>query len=219
MFREERVQPRLVVVVGVLCKRRKSVMSKQTSFRRASQIHKRLHRRELPQIGRTMEHSQARLTMPLGRITRSRIICRIKIVQLQRLLFTIIKTEKPSPLVALMGQTGTLNKVIANSETESRKTGSTKNDTGKELSSSRAKNLTQKKQSMNGDSQSEENNNANVLNKKDERSIKCNVAVDGCMNWSKDNRKKGMDIVSFTFSSPIRSMTNPQVLRSSHEKN
>ncbi|KAK0598960.1 hypothetical protein LWI29_001095 [Acer saccharum] len=109
------------------------------------------------------------------------------------------------------GPNGTLNKFIANSETESRKTGSTKNDTGKELSSSRAKNLTQKKQSMNGDSRSEENNDAdNVLNKKDERSIKCNVAVDGCMNWSTDNRKKGMDIVSFTFSSPIRSMTDPQ---------
>ncbi|KAK1582838.1 hypothetical protein Q3G72_018737 [Acer saccharum] len=68
------------------------------------------------------------------------------------------------------GPNGTLNKFIANSETESRKTGSTKNDTGKELSSSRAKNLTQKKQSMNGDSRSEENNDAdNVLNKKDER--------------------------------------------------
>ena len=30
------------------------------------------------------------------------------------------------------------------------------------------------------------------------------------MNWSTDNRKKGMDIVSFIFLSPIRSMTDPQ---------
>ncbi|KAL5786741.1 hypothetical protein ACOSQ2_009133 [Xanthoceras sorbifolium] len=108
------------------------------------------------------------------------------------------------------GLNGTLNKVITNSGAGSRKTSSTNNDTGRELSSSRAKNLTQKKQSMNGDSRSEENDADNGLNKKDERSIKCNVAVDGCMNWSADNRKKGMDIVSFTFSSPIRSMPDPQ---------
>ncbi|XP_044483273.1 uncharacterized protein LOC123209344 isoform X2 [Mangifera indica] len=103
-----------------------------------------------------------------------------------------------------------INRVAANAETGSRKTDLTTNNTGNDFSSSKVKNLSQKKQSAIANTQFEESIANNGLNKKDERSVKCNVASEGSMNWGADNRKKGMDIVSFTFSSPIRSMADSQ---------
>lgn len=114
------------------------------------------------------------------------------------------------------GAIGTPNKVITKLENGLRKTGSTKNNAVKEQSSSRGKSLTQKKL-LKEDSSSEGNNTNHALNKKDARSIKCNVAVDGTVNWSGDNRKKGMEIVSFTFSSPIRSSS--QIMEDTNSSN
>ncbi|KAH9689619.1 hypothetical protein KPL70_015567 [Citrus sinensis] len=102
-----------------------------------------------------------------------------------------------------IGPNRTVSKAVANSETGSRRTGLTTNDTRKELSSSKAKNSSQKKQSANADSMSVESTDDEM--KKDERSIKCNIAIEGGMTRATDNRKTGMDVVSFTFSSPIRS--------------
>ncbi|KAL9450339.1 hypothetical protein AB3S75_012138 [Citrus x aurantiifolia] len=102
-----------------------------------------------------------------------------------------------------IGPNRTVSKAVANSETGSRRTGLTTNDTRKELSSSKAKNSSQKKQSANADSMSVESTDNEM--KKDERSIKCNIAIEGGMTRATDNRKTGMDVVSFTFSSPIRS--------------
>lgn len=102
-----------------------------------------------------------------------------------------------------IGPNRTVSKVITNSETVSRRTGLTTNDTRKELSLSKAKHSSQKKQSANGDSLSVDS--ADNEMKKVERSIKCNIAIEGGMNRVADNRKTGMDVVSFTFSSPIRS--------------
>ncbi|KAH9755472.1 ATP-dependent DNA helicase q5 [Citrus sinensis] len=102
-----------------------------------------------------------------------------------------------------IGPNRTVSKAVANSETGSRRTGLTTNDTRKELSSSKAKNSSQKKQSANADSMSVESTDNEM--KKDKRSIKCNIAIEGGMTRAADNRKTGMDVVSFTFSSPIRS--------------
>lgn len=109
-----------------------------------------------------------------------------------------------------IGSQRSVNKAVANSETGSRKTGLTTNNASKELLSCKSKNLSRKKQSANGDSQSEESVVDNEM-KKDEKSIKCNIAIEGYMNWgAADNRKNGMDVVSFTFSSPIRSRSDPE---------
>ncbi|KAD6454455.1 hypothetical protein E3N88_09161 [Mikania micrantha] len=40
-----------------------------------------------------------------------------------------------------------------------------------------------------------------VLVKEKERSVKCNINIEGSSNW---DRKNGMDVVSFTFTSPIK---------------
>ena len=37
-----------------------------------------------------------------------------------------------------------------------------------------------------------------------ERSVKCNITVDGSSNWESADRKNGMNVVSFTFNSPIK---------------
>ncbi|XP_031269437.1 uncharacterized protein LOC116127922 [Pistacia vera] len=109
-----------------------------------------------------------------------------------------------------IGPKRTVNRVVANAETGSRKTGLTTNNTGNNLSSTKGKNLSQKKQSAIVNTHFEVSSADNELNKKDEKSVKCNVAIEGSMNWGVDNRKKGTDVVSFTFSSPIRSMADSQ---------
>ncbi|KAL8209464.1 hypothetical protein R6Q57_006196 [Mikania cordata] len=57
---------------------------------------------------------------------------------------------------------------------------------------SRTKNLSRKKPT---------DDTNNVLVKEKERSVKCNINIQGSSNW---DRKNGMDVVSFTFSSPIK---------------
>ncbi|XP_076927509.1 uncharacterized protein LOC143591079 isoform X2 [Bidens hawaiensis] len=42
---------------------------------------------------------------------------------------------------------------------------------------------------------------SSVVIKEKERSVKCNITIDGSSNW---DRKSGMDVVSFTFTSPIK---------------
>ncbi|KAI3755030.1 hypothetical protein L1987_54823 [Smallanthus sonchifolius] len=44
----------------------------------------------------------------------------------------------------------------------------------------------------------------NVVIKEKERSVKCNITIDGSSNWESVDRKNGMDVVSFTFTSPIK---------------
>ncbi|XP_059652327.1 uncharacterized protein LOC132299614 [Cornus florida] len=98
----------------------------------------------------------------------------------------------------------TSNKVVTNSVTANRKSKSVATDTGKEHLSYKTKNLSQKKQPVSGDFHTDEHIGDNQLINKNERSIKCNIAVDGCMNWDAVDRKNSMDVVSFTFTSPIK---------------
>ncbi|GKV31972.1 hypothetical protein SLEP1_g40620 [Rubroshorea leprosula] len=118
------------------------------------------------------------------------------------------------------GSTGlnrTVNKVAVNSET--RKTVLVATDTKKELSLSRRKNLPGKKQPENGDLHSEGIVSGSSSINKDRRSIKCNVAINGHKNWGAENIKTGMDVISFTFSSPIKgSMPGPYLSGQDTEK-
>ncbi|GLT90174.1 hypothetical protein SLE2022_081200 [Rubroshorea leprosula] len=119
------------------------------------------------------------------------------------------------------GTTGlnrTGNKVTVNSET--RTTVLVATDTKKELPLSRRRNLPRKKQPLNGNLHSEGIISGSSSISKDNRSMKCNITIDRHMNWGAENMKTGMDVISFTFSSPIKgSMSSPYSSSQDTEKN
>ncbi|XVF05974.1 hypothetical protein REPUB_Repub06bG0007900 [Reevesia pubescens] len=121
------------------------------------------------------------------------------------------KGRKARSINGTIGLNRTTKKVSATSEPKSRKTGSVATDTSKE---SRRKNLPRKKRPVNEDLPSGETLSDNSSINGSERSIKCNVTTDGHLNQDAGKIKTSMDIVSFTFTSPItRSM--PDVASSS----
>ncbi|XVF57572.1 hypothetical protein PTKIN_Ptkin06aG0216400 [Pterospermum kingtungense] len=103
-----------------------------------------------------------------------------------------------------IGLNRAMNKVTVNSEPQSRKTGSVATDTAKELPMSRRKNLPRKKQPVNEDRLSGETRSDNSSINGSERSIKCNITTDGYSNQESEKMKTSMDVVSFTFTSPIK---------------
>ncbi|XWS58114.1 hypothetical protein CRYUN_Cryun08bG0007000 [Craigia yunnanensis] len=102
------------------------------------------------------------------------------------------------------GLSRTINKVTINSDPQSRKTGCVATDTVKELPMSRRKNLPRKKRPINEDLPSGETLSDNSSINGSERSIKCNVTTDGHLNQDAEKMKTSMDVVSFTFTSPIK---------------
>ncbi|KAB5556045.1 hypothetical protein DKX38_006954 [Salix brachista] len=92
-----------------------------------------------------------------------------------------------------VGQNRTVNKVVVKPETVPRKMGLVMTDSEKE----KTKNIARKRRSVNGDFQIDRNATPNVSLNKDEMSTKTNVVIDGNMNMAMDDRKSGMDIVSF----------------------
>lgn len=106
-----------------------------------------------------------------------------------------------------VGPSKTVNKVVVNSETGAKKLRSVATHTEKEFLLSKRSKVAQKKMSAYGDVHVEENIIDDTLINDDESSRKCNVAIDGCLNWGTDNMKQGMDVISFTFMSPLRRCT------------
>ncbi|KAK6121061.1 hypothetical protein DH2020_045190 [Rehmannia glutinosa] len=86
----------------------------------------------------------------------------------------------------------TAEKIVFNNVVTSRKTKVMATDPGKELSSSRAKTTSKKKLHIDGN------------NKSDEKSLRCNAALEGDCEWDKIDKKNNLDVVSFTFTSPIK---------------
>lgn len=78
------------------------------------------------------------------------------------------------------------------------------NDTEKELQSSKMKTFSKKKHSVHKDVPFEKILAKNVLINKQERSERYNIASGGCMNLGAVDRKSSMDVISFTFTSPIK---------------
>ncbi|KAI7738758.1 hypothetical protein M8C21_033913 [Ambrosia artemisiifolia] len=66
------------------------------------------------------------------------------------------------------------------------------------------KSFSGKKRPTDGDVMYDGTGTNNVLIKEKERSVKCNITIDGSSNWESVDRKNGMDVVSFTFNSPIK---------------
>ncbi|KAJ8529593.1 hypothetical protein K7X08_036428 [Anisodus acutangulus] len=133
------------------------------------------------------------------------------------------KEKKVSSTGNMSRPSKTVSKIVVNTTTATRTASIVGNGVGKDLSSSRDSRLrsfTGKKQPGNGDIGSDGCGADNMMKSKDERSIKCNLTIKGCSNWDTADRKKESDVVSFTFTSPIKKST-PGLTSSRHilEKN
>ncbi|KAF5942173.1 hypothetical protein HYC85_019815 [Camellia sinensis] len=91
---------------------------------------------------------------------------------------------------------------VKNSVVGSRKMNSVVKVSGKEHQSSKPKILSGKKQPVHKDINFQKIVAKNVVSDKDQTSVRCNVASDGCMSWDTVERQSSMDVVSFTFTSP-----------------
>ncbi|GMI85033.1 TON1 Recruiting Motif 8 [Hibiscus trionum] len=97
------------------------------------------------------------------------------------------------------------NKVTVNSESQSRNMSSSATGPSKEPPMSRRKSLSRNKQPANEGLQSGKVVSENSPMNGGERSIKCNVTTtDGDSNQDAEKMKTSMDVVSFTFTSPIK---------------
>ncbi|KAF8392619.1 hypothetical protein HHK36_022967 [Tetracentron sinense] len=104
---------------------------------------------------------------------------------------------------AYSGRNKTLNKVGDKSKIGARKVGLEVTHIEKEVSSLRIKNSL-KKRSINKDFHFEKIGVFDtVLVDKNVKPIQSNVATDEHLKWKENNKRKGMDVVSFTFSSPM----------------
>ncbi|XP_071729812.1 uncharacterized protein [Rutidosis leptorrhynchoides] len=61
-----------------------------------------------------------------------------------------------------------------------------------------------KKRPTDGDINIDETTTNKLPMKEKERDVKCNITIDGSSNWESVDRKNGLDVVSFTFTSPIK---------------
>ncbi|KAF5196418.1 Gpi-anchored adhesin-like protein [Thalictrum thalictroides] len=113
--------------------------------------------------------------------------------------------KKALPVEASFAQNKPLSKVAGNSKVGQRKSVLDTNDTEKVAPLSRTKNLPRKKRVIEGDSFLERSGFAETgLVNNDKKPVESNVAIEGHSKWMDDNRRKGMDVVSFTFTSPMK---------------
>ncbi|CAH9073911.1 unnamed protein product [Cuscuta epithymum] len=98
----------------------------------------------------------------------------------------------------------TVKKVVLNNRNSSGSGRSIVSDMLKEPSSSRSKTCSRKKIPGNDDILSNGTLSNNVLKSNDEKSVKCNVTIEGCTEWDRVEKRNGSDVISFTFTSPIK---------------
>ncbi|KAI6684618.1 hypothetical protein NL676_030531 [Syzygium grande] len=96
----------------------------------------------------------------------------------------------------------TVSKIAVKAETGSPTTSAT--NISKELKTSRFKTPTHKINSAYSDVNSNRSVTTNVLINSDGMSVKRNTVIDGRVNRGVDSNKNSMDVISFTFSSPIK---------------
>ncbi|XP_068327799.1 uncharacterized protein [Pyrus communis] len=91
-----------------------------------------------------------------------------------------------------------------NSKIGSRKLGSEATDSEKEVSYSNEGNYPRKKRSIDGNFQFNKDRAVDdTLSDKNQKRVQSNPVSDRHYNWAEDSRKKGMDVVSFTFTAPL----------------
>ncbi|KAL0412958.1 UNVERIFIED_CONTAM: hypothetical protein Sradi_1497500 [Sesamum radiatum] len=98
----------------------------------------------------------------------------------------------------------TVDKIVVNNGVTSRKTNIVAAYPGKEPSSSRSKRPSKKKLNTNGNIQSDVSVAPKPLGMKDENSVRYNVASVGDCECDTIDKKNSLDVVSFTFTSPIK---------------
>ncbi|XP_024007055.1 uncharacterized protein LOC18013054 isoform X2 [Eutrema salsugineum] len=101
-----------------------------------------------------------------------------------------------------------VNKVPRESGSIPKQSGLTTASAGKNtsLSLSRKKTLPRSKKPPNGLQKSGISDDKRL--KRGENLIKCNITIDGGLNTGTDDRKKEMDVISFTFSSPVKGLSS-----------
>ncbi|XP_015874911.3 uncharacterized protein LOC107411771 isoform X1 [Ziziphus jujuba] len=117
-----------------------------------------------------------------------------------------------------IGQNKTVNKAVMKSKIGCKQMGPASTTTEKDVSFSTVKSVSRKKRLAQHDVHLEETIVHNSLMGKEEGITKCNVAMDGCTSMGADNKKQGMDVISFTFTSPLKrsvrdSQSSNQVMR------
>ncbi|KAM0994780.1 hypothetical protein FF1_010290 [Malus domestica] len=113
-------------------------------------------------------------------------------------------TRRMRPPNGSTGPMKTVNKTIVSSEIGSGKLGSRATANGKEFPLSTRKIVSGKVRSVHQDDHSEETVSDDSYIGGDEKSVKCNFSRNGCSNLGADNRNQGMDVISFTFTSPLK---------------
>ncbi|KAF9607237.1 hypothetical protein IFM89_033444 [Coptis chinensis] len=105
-------------------------------------------------------------------------------------------------------------KVVGNSKVGVRRSGLDTSDTEKVVASqSRTKNFPRKKRAIEGNSYRERSGFGDaLLVNEDNKPVQPNATIEGHSRWMDDSRRKGMDVVSFTFTSPMKKpVTGSQV--------
>ncbi|KAG2726959.1 hypothetical protein I3843_01G133400 [Carya illinoinensis] len=117
------------------------------------------------------------------------------------------------------GRHKNLSKSTGNSKLGSRKLGLEVPDGDKEAYSS-TKNFPRKKRTIDREFHFEKNRIADdILNGNSQKPVQSKSVINGDLSWSQDSRKKGVDVVSFTFTAPLtRSMHGSDTARQVAQK-
>ncbi|KAL0422071.1 UNVERIFIED_CONTAM: hypothetical protein Slati_3230000 [Sesamum latifolium] len=110
----------------------------------------------------------------------------------------------------------TVNNIVVNNVVTSRKTNFVAADPGKDHSSSRAKTTSKKKLAINGNNQSGGSVAQKAVMMENEKPVKCNVAFEGDSKWDGIDNKNSLDVVSFTFTSPIKKSVQFTILEATN---
>ncbi|KAK6915656.1 DUF3741-associated sequence motif [Dillenia turbinata] len=113
--------------------------------------------------------------------------------------------RKAQSVTCSFGPNKIVNKVILDSEIGSKKKRLVAPRTDKEPSKSNIRNSFIKRQYIKGNILV--GSGTDIVTSKEKRPIQCSIAKNGCTNLGNEFRRNGMDVVSFTFTSPIRSMS------------
>ncbi|XP_059646973.1 uncharacterized protein LOC132293478 [Cornus florida] len=106
-----------------------------------------------------------------------------------------------------VGRHKSSSKILGNSKVGSR-LGSIAADYKKEVPYSGTKNVSRKKRSIDGNFHFEKNQEVdNMLICKNGKPNESNSLIDGHFSWAEDSNRKGMDVVSFTFTAPMTRLT------------
>ncbi|KAK7277993.1 hypothetical protein RJT34_23014 [Clitoria ternatea] len=96
------------------------------------------------------------------------------------------------------------NKGAVNTNIEPKRSATRVTDTQKEIPVSKRKSVSQKKKHLSRDVHNEARGSGKAVNNYENKSIKCNITADGSTDQDVFSMKESSDVISFTFTSPLR---------------